>query len=295
MNLYRNIYKIIEKDENGFMINIKNNKSNKNIIKNIFIYVFSVLMILSLVGCGKKEEEEEEEYVRASVIGEINENTVKLSPNGTLLEISCEDFAGSDIDTASLEEYINSEIDEYNKNAGVSKISLVEFQEEDGVVKTAIQYSDVYTYNSFNMMELDINLYDPDKAYDIMMEDMATATDANQIVMTSSPTEINVEELAEAGYDLSEIEAMENGTYEEETASTTDAQATFTDATSLNDINAEDITGASYMMLVTNEAYTYVVNGGNILYYDKHAELIDSTSVKTDGKGKSIIVYSFNY
>ena len=70
---------------------------------------------------------------------------------------------------------------------------------------------------------------------------------------------------------------------------------TFTDATSLNDINAADISGASYMMLVTNEAYTYTVNGGNILYYDKHAELIDATSVRTDGKGKSIIVYSFNY
>ena len=88
---------------------------------------------------------------------------------------------------------------------------------------------------------------------------------------------------------------MENGTYDEETASETDAEATFTDASSLEDINAADITGASYMMLVTNEAYTYVVNGGNILYYDKHAELLDSTSVKTDGKGKSIIIYSFNY
>ena len=267
----------------------------KKMVKNALIYILSVLMIFSLVGCGKKQEEEEEEYVRPSVIGEINENTLKLSPNGTLLEISCEDFNGSAIDTDGLEEYINSEIDEYNKKAGVNKISLVEFQEQDGVVKTAIQYSDVATYNSFNMMDLDINLYDADKAYDIMMEDMATSTDANQIVMTATPTEINVEELAEAGYDLSEIEAMENGTYDEETASETDAEATFTDASSLEDINAADITGASYMMLVTNEAYTYVVNGGNILYYDKHAELLDSTSVKTDGKGKSIIIYSFNY
>ena len=267
----------------------------KKMVKNALIYILSVLMIISLVGCGKKQEEEVEEYVRPSVIGEINENTLKLSPNGTLLEISCEDFNGSAIDTDGLEEYINSEIDEYNKKAGVNKISLVEFQEQDGVVKTAIQYSDVATYNSFNMMDLDINLYDADKAYDIMMEDMATTTDANQIVMTATPTEINVEELAEAGYDLSEIEAMENGTYDEETASETDAEATFTDASSLEDINAADITGASYMMLVTNEAYTYVVNGGNILYYDKHAELLDSTSVKTDGKGKSIIIYSFNY
>ena len=281
MNLYRN------KSTKVFM--------KKEVFKNSIIYILSILMLISLVGCGKKQEEEEEEYVRASVIGDINENTVKLSPNGTLLEISCENFSGSEVDTAGLEEYINSEIEEYNKNAGVSKISLVEFQEEDGVVKTAIQYSDVATYNSFNMMNLDINLYDADKAYDIMMEDMATTTDANQIVMTASPTEINVEELAEAGYDLSEIEAMENGTYDEETASETDAEATFTDATSLNDINAADISGASYMMLVTNEAYTYTVNGGNILYYDKHAELIDATSVRTDGKGKSIIVYSFNY
>ena len=44
----------------------------KKMVKNALIYILSVLMIFSLVGCGKKQEEEEEEYVRPSVIGEIN-------------------------------------------------------------------------------------------------------------------------------------------------------------------------------------------------------------------------------
>ena len=34
--------------------------------------------------------------------------------------------------------------------------ALIEFQENDGVVKTAIQYSDVASYNAFNMMDITI-------------------------------------------------------------------------------------------------------------------------------------------
>ncbi len=283
----------------NYILNYNNynnhNNRKKKLIRKAFIIILSALMLISLVGCGKKKEEDEEEYVRASVIGDIDEDTLKLSPNGTLLEISCEDFSNSDIDVSGLEAYINSEIDSYNEKAGVSKISLVEYQEQDGVVKTAIQFSDIATYNSFNMMKLDINLFDAKVAEDVIKKDMATETDATQIVMTASPTEINVEELAEAGYDLSEIEAMENGTYDDETASETDADATFTDAVSLDEIKVKDVSGASYMMLITDEASVYTINGGNILYYSKHAEQINSSTVRTDGTGKTVIIYNFNY
>ena len=88
---------------------------------------------------------------------------------------------------------------------------------------------------------------------------------------------------------------MENGTYDDETASETDADATFTDAVSLDEIKVKDVSGASYMMLITDEASVYTINGGNILYYSKHAEQIDSSTVRTDGTGKTVIIYNFNY
>ena len=272
----------------------------KNKLKRASVIVLSALMSVSLAGCafGKKEEPTTEEvYVRPSTIGETAETTLKINPNGTFIEIACEDFSGTDIDAKGAESYINSEIDAFNDEAGVSKISLIEFQEEDGVVKTAIQYSDVASYNAFNMMDITVALYDAASADDILRAELASAQDASQSVTTTvETTDINEEELLEAGYSLEDIEEIESGSMDlEGTATETDAIATFTDANTLSVVNSDEIESASYMMIITSEPMVYSINGGRILYYDKHAELIDSATVRVNGTGKSVIVYEFNY
>ena len=257
-------------------------------MKKLGLLLLIALLSFTLAGCAwkkDKDEAEEEEYVRPSTIGDVDETTLKINPNGTLTEIAVEDFSGTDIDTAGIESFINEEIDAYNNEAGVSKISLIEFQENDGVVKTAIQYSDVASYNEFNMMDITIALYDATSADDILKEELASAQDATPAV-TAAPTEINEEELLEAGYSLEDLEG---------TATETDAIATFTDAKTMSVVNSDEIEGASYMMVITDEPYVYSVNGGKILYYNKHAELIDDSTVRVDGKGKSVIIYEFIY
>ena len=267
-------------------------------IKKLGLLLLIALLSFTLAGCAwkkEKDEAEEEEYVRPSTIGDVDETTLKINPNGTLTEIAVEDFSGTDIDTAGIESFINEEIDTYNNEAGVSKVSLIEFQENNGVVKTAIQYSDVASYNAFNMMDITIALYDATSADDILKEELASAQDATPAV-TAAPTEINEEELLEAGYSLEDIEDIESGSMDlEGTATETDAIATFTDAKTMSVVNSDEIEGASYMMVITDEPYVYSVNGGKILYYNKHAELIDDSTIRVDGKGKSVIIYEFIY
>ena len=98
------------------------------------------------------------------------------------------------------------------------------------------------------------------------------------------------------GCSLEDIEDIESGSMDlEGTATETDAIATFTDAKTMSVVNSDEIEGASYMMVITDEPYVYSVNGGKILYYNKHAELIDDSTVRVDGKGKSVIIYEFIY
>lgn len=267
-------------------------------IKKLGLILLSTLMCFSLLGCSWKKKDdtaEEEEYERPSTIGDVAETTLKINPNGTLTEIACEDFSGTDIDINGVESFINDEINAFNDEAGVSKISLIEYQEQDGVVKTAIQYSDIASYNSFNMMDITLALYDSSEADEILKEELASAQDATPVVQTA-PEDINEEELLEAGYSMEDIEEIESGSMDlEGTATETDAIATFTDAATLSTVNSDEIEGASYMMLITDEPYVYSVNGGKILYYNKHAELVDSSTIKADGVGKTIVIYEFNY
>ena len=130
---------------------------------------------------------------------------------------------------------------------------------------------------------------------EILKEELASAQDATPVVQTA-PEDINEEELLEAGYSMEDIEEIESGSMDlEGTATETDAIATFTDAATLSTVNSDEIEGASYMMLITDEPYVYSVNGGKILYYNKHAELVDSSTIKADGVGKTIVIYEFNY
>jgi hypothetical protein len=205
-------------------------------------------------------------------------------------------YKNDDNNNDSLAQSIEMEnINAFNDEAGVSKISLIEYQEQDGVVKTAIQYSDIASYNSFNMMDITLALYDSSEADEILKEELASAQDATPVVQTA-PEDINEEELLEAGYSMEDIEEIESGSMDlEGTATETDAIATFTDAATLSTVNSDEIEGASYMMLITDEPYVYSVNGGKILYYNKHAELVDSSTIKADGVGKTIVIYEFNY
>ena len=260
--------------------------------------VLIMTLIMGLTACGKKKDDGPVEKI--SVIGDVNETTLKLTDNGSVIEIACEDFAHTEaaIDTSTLEEFIKSEIDKYNAEAGGNKITFLEYQNDDNFVRTAIQYIDIDTYNSFNLMELAMSEFNKEAADKIVKDEQASLTDAAKSIDMDEMSEEEKaeleEELAGAGYNLEDIESG----LLDETASEGDAEelvATFTDASTGSVVKSDEITNSSYMMIITDEPMNYYINGGKIVYYNKNAELVNETTVKVSGEGKAVIVYTFNF
>lgn len=260
--------------------------------------VLIMTLIMGLTACGKKKDDGPVEKI--SVIGDVNETTLKLNANGSVIEIACEDFAHTEaaIDTSTLEEFIKSEIDKYNAEAGGNKITFLEYQNDDNFVRTAIQYIDIDTYNSFNLMELAMSEFNKEAADKIVEDEQASLTDAAKGIDMEEMSEEEKaeleEELAGAGYNLEDIESG----LLDETASEGDAEelvATFTDASTGSVVKSDEITDSSYMMIITDEPMNYYINGGKIVYYNKNCELVNETTVKVSGEGKAVIVYTFNF
>ena len=268
--------------------------------KTVSVFLIFVLC-LSAVSCGKDKSVEEDAPVeKVSQIGDLKENTLKFGSNGTIIDISVEDYNGTDIEPSEVESYINSEINTYNNEKGIKKVSLDEFQVDSGIVKSAIQYADLDTYNEFNGTDIVLSMYDIDDANKIAeeeAEEAASKNDADQVALdTASISDSMKEELAEAGYDLSDLDSLESSINEAtELDAVVDKTATFTDASTLEVLAADQISEDAYMMLILSEDTNVTISGGSVLYTNRHATAENGNTAKTDGKGRAIIVFTFNF
>ncbi len=255
------------------------------------------LVLAMLCGCASFftfEEEvstEDMSIDQISVLKDITENTLQLSSDGTVLEMSCEDYSEQGIDTNGVEDYIRGEIDAYNKESGLSKMSLVEYREDSGLVKSAIRYNDIDTYNDFNVMDIVNISYDKNQADEVARDEAEARLKA--AVTVTEEVEIDEEALAEAGYSLDDLEDGAINESSGEVATASDAVATFTDASG-NVAESGDISGDSYMMIKTTEPIVISISDGKILYTNYHVEPIDASSARCLGDGVAIIVYEYN-
>ncbi len=267
-------------------------------IKKLLVTVLVMTMTLSLFACGKKKEPEEEVVEKKSFINDINENTLMVNANGSLIEISCQDFDG--IDISNLEAHINQEIENYNNEMGVVKLSFLEYIADQNRVRTAIQYSDLDTYNDFNNLDVQLTMYSVSMVDDFVKEEIEKQKQNEVVIDTSIDVEeINVEELEEAGYSIEDIEQLQAEQQvpeeEEEVATVTDAVATFTDAVTMATLTSADIEDGQYMMLVVEDPINITFNNGKLLYVNKYAEVVNENTAKVNGKGKAVLLFQFNY
>ena len=259
-------------------------KEKKNGCRNRGLLRFAVLLILLLVlsGCGEKEvptteaPPPEKEY-----IGDTARNTIRLSGNGNVLEIAVEDYTGVDYDIEKLKNYIQSEVDSFNRTQGVNKVNFREILKEGDVIKTAISYTDLDAFNAFNRMSIRLVPYDPAEADRIAKEE-AKKKEAEITTEENKPA-ISETELAEAGYDPSELEQQEiQETVEQEIT------AVFTDGNGKT-VTSDAIDPAQNMMLITDDRIALELESGKLLYTNAHAELRDGAAT-ADGSGTAIIV-----
>ena len=282
------------------------NLRNKN-AGRVLCGALVLAMTFSRTACGKKKEEantEAEVIQHISFIGDVNENTIKVSPNGIITEIAVEDYADTDIDTSAIETYVNTEIDKYNKDKGENTITLMEIDVQKDKVRTAIQYNNIEAYNEFNGYDIILGAYDPEEPDNIAKKEAAEIASRNDALPSFDDEDllnISEEELAAAGYTLDDLERLEATLKEErgekasstDNASVTDAVATFTDASGQNVVESGDIKGDTMMMLIADMNTRFIFNGGTVYYTNKHAELTDENSARSLGDGKAVIVFDF--
>ena len=238
--------------------------------------VLLLLLVLALSACGK--EEEPEVIPEQDHIGGVKTNTLRISASGALTEIAVEDYSGTQYQLADIEKFVRSEIDSYNKEKGVEKISFLQIRDDNGIVKTAIAYNDITAYNEFNHVDLKLTAYNSKTA------DSIAAEEAEQHAVTEEKKELSEAELAEAGYDASSMDQQEIEDLVEDKAVT----ATLADEKG-NKVASDAIDANEKMMLITTEKLNVVLEDGKVLYTNDHA-VVDGTAAQTDGEGKAIVV-----
>lgn len=100
------------------------------------IYVLTMLMLFSLVGCS---------------FGNSDDNSIYLNKKGEVTGTIVEDFAQSYYSEQELEALINQSVSEYNKNE--EAVSVDKFSVKDNKAKLVTKYASADDYAKFNGVE----------------------------------------------------------------------------------------------------------------------------------------------
>lgn len=90
----------------------------------------------------------------------VTVNTITIEKDGSIRDISVEDFSDGNYDMANLETFINNEITDYNSQMGETRITLEEIQTESSLVKLQLLYGNMDDYNAFNHTEYEYDNYE---------------------------------------------------------------------------------------------------------------------------------------
>ncbi len=266
-------------------------------MKKMITAVLTALALLTaLVGCGKKDNEYN--ITNKDYFSDYDTDTIIMDENGDILEISIDDYSDVTFDYSGLSDYIKNEVKAYNDKAGAEKISFVQFDNNDGIVKSAIIYNDFDSYNDFNNMNVTFSLYNEEYCNEIANEEFVKLNAASMSDETEeTDEEVSDAELAEAGLTRAEYDDLkrEQDKEKEDGKVPEVITATFTDASTNDVVDSSSITDESIMMFTVPGAIDIKLDGGEFLYYNKHAVLDSSGTISTDGEGVAIIVFKMNF
>lgn len=109
-------------------------------MKRIYMSLIFVFCIFTLTSCANYEKQ-------------YDDNTLVVNKNGSLVEISVEDFKESKVEAEKLSAYIDEQIDTYNGNAGNMIKKKFISTEDMSHVKLVLEYKDIVSYDEFNLLD----------------------------------------------------------------------------------------------------------------------------------------------
>ncbi len=111
-------------------------------MKKLILSTILLIFILGTVGCKK-----EEVFISTD---NVTTDTILAKSNGKLQVATVEDFDKTYYDLNELKDFVNKEIKEYNKKAGVEAISIEDVKLNNGKVVLLLTYSGMDQYANFN-------------------------------------------------------------------------------------------------------------------------------------------------
>lgn len=113
----------------------------------------------------------------SSSLDTVTVNTLTIERDGTIADISVEDFSNGNYDMTKLESFINAEVADYNSQAGEGSISLDKLETESELVKLQLRYADIEDYNAFNHTEYELTDFNASE----LSGSFTSAADGSQI------------------------------------------------------------------------------------------------------------------
>ena len=115
-------------------------------------------------------------------------NTLVVKGNGSIVEVSVEDFKGASVDAEGITSYVEEQIDTFNEGSD-SKIKMKSIDTEDmSNVKLVLSYKDIDSFNAFNL--LDYSFVDVAGAKEADLTGSFTSSDDKK----TSPSDIMAED-----------------------------------------------------------------------------------------------------
>lgn len=108
-------------------------------------YLLAGLLIglMTMTGCGYE-------------LDAVSQNTMTIKKDGTIVDVSVEDYSDGDYSMTELETFITDEIAEYNKKHGENRVILDHLNTDNNIGKVQLSYSGMQDYNGFNHTEYEL-------------------------------------------------------------------------------------------------------------------------------------------
>jgi hypothetical protein len=111
-------------------------------MKKVILSIVMVLMLTVLAGCEKKATK--------FVVDEIQAETIYVKRDKTIEAATVEEFSKKHYDLAELKDFIQQEIEKYNKESSTEAITINDLVLKDGNAVLVLKYNTVEDYAKFN-------------------------------------------------------------------------------------------------------------------------------------------------
>lgn len=113
-------------------------------MKRVLICLISIISILLLAGCTKKEI-----FITTD---DITSDTILVKRDGSLFVAIVEDFDKSYYNLDELNEFVSKEVNAYNNKVGSQEVTIEELGLKNGKAVMILEYTKMAHYSAFNNM-----------------------------------------------------------------------------------------------------------------------------------------------